>query len=219
MDSQLPAQPTRSAPSAMHIVLLTMSFIMLCGIGYLVWQIGILASKPVPVVTDDDSARLRTELAESQRMLAAEKAKSSPINDVVIYQSEQHRFRVVTAPSCENVFDVRPGTAMPDLRATARYDIFLKNPASTWSRNPFRALLVIDSEELATLKASPSSQNDIALNSISELDSTAVYLSPERNFRIYGFLGGDGPSPDELQNASKTGSCLYFVQAIPTLGE
>jgi len=216
----MPVQTPRSGPSAMHIILITLSLITLCGIGYLVWQMSVLATKPAEVaVTDDESSRLRTELAESQRMLAEEKAKPAAITDVVVYESKEHNFRVVTAPSCENVFTVRPGAAMPEYHATARYDVFLKDPASEWSRNPFRALLVIDSEELATLQASPAGKNDIAVNSLDVHSSTAVYLSPERDFRVYGFLGGDGPSPDELQNSSRTGSCLYFVQAIPKLGQ
>ncbi len=220
MDTQLPVQAPRSGPSAMHVILVLMSLITLCGIGYLVWQLTVLSSKSAQVaVADAELSRLRNELSENQKMLTEEKAKAPTITDVVVYQSEQHRFRVVTTPSCENVFTVRPGTAMPDLRAVARYDIFLKDTASAWSRNPFRALLVIDSEDLATLKASPAGANDIAANSLSELDSTSVYLSPERDFRVYGFLGGDGPSPDELQNSTKTGSCRYVVQAIPTLGE
>lgn len=226
MDEQIQQPVARPgfSVSPLHIVIIALLVIILGGLAYLIWQqvIDQAGVREQLTIAEQGKASLTAELTETKRLLDEEKAKpvaTPAITDEVIYQSEQDNFRIVTTPDCKGVFAVRPGSPMPEYRATARYDISLANSASEWYGKPFRALLKIDSEELLTLQADPKSKNDMALNSLSLGDSTPIYVSPERDFRLFGFLDGDGPALEELQNPTRTGSCRYVVQAVPVLGE
>lgn len=226
MDEQIqaaPPQPTpaRSSISPMHIVILVLLVLSVAGISAMIWLQVIDRNTQDRLAEAQRVERdLKAELETTKQQLETEKTEPvSPITDEVIFQSEQDKFRIVTTPDCKGVFAVKPGEPSPDYKATASYGIYLTKADSYWSTNPFAVLLTIDTEDVKALQADPKNKDNMDIGRLTIEDSTKIHVSPVRDIRLFGFLGGDGPAAEEFQNVTRTGSCRYVIQAMPTLGE
>lgn len=187
-----PAAPNHGV-SVIHVVLIILMLATLGGVGYVAWmtqiQSDVMAERTTG--TEAELVQVREELAESQRMLAEEKAKADAMTEAaptehVLLADERYGFRIVTTPACKDLYAARQLEARSLQSEQARFGVFVPN-ATDWPKDsPFMQLAIISPADHQRMQEG----NEL-------YPGRELFMTKERQFLVdYG--AQDAPSDRDL---------------------